>query len=843
MASNVLLTIASYVSSSQSSIYLSGTRQIAPSLTNLTWATDANSQTYLDLAYDGTTAFSQGTVLCEMSNPSLSSGQAIACIFCRPYTDPFNVEIPSSYLTAELIVQAVVPSVGTETILYQNPDGIGPFYNVDLAPVGRASGSDWRTDINNLRVQFNGYRRASASTNHLFWISKFSVGLSVYNRPTLTVTGPSPIAGATVSTTSRPTITWTFSGDTLTQSHYRVRIFSAAQYGAGGFNPQTSTATVDTDWVASSNEFFTPSTALTNGTTYRAYVMAAQTLPVSLYRHETVDGTTLATLGSTQYSQFTISFAAPPVPTGIQPTTGSTITTDRPTLRATLGASTVSGGVTVGCQWQMATDAAFTANVRTLTQDASEYVTSGAVSKVCDAAAELFQGTWYIRAREIDSLGGTGNYSASQTFTVAHTPSALTVSPTGQASRPTGNVSFSFSFSDPSPTDSQSAYQIIVETNAGVGILDTGKQVSTATSHTASITGYNDQLLRWKVRVYDSDNVVSAYSSTSQFYVRSLPTITAGSPTTGSTLTTPNPTYTFTCNRTISQYRFLTVQTSTGITRDDSGWITGSTASYTPTTALLNSTGYTLSMQVRDSYSLENSLSVTFTTLWNAPANPTPTVTQTNFESTGAISVSWTQNRDASFIGYRVYAKKTTDTTYTQLAETVVSTGSTYTVSVSAVPANVPIHLAVTQLAYRYGVPVESQQSPITVTLAGSSYYLVGSTTNVKLSNVKDDSFKDEWEQEEIRLIGRGRRVEKGTRYGIRGRLQAVVYDDGGIPASTHRANLEALRSTDSTCYLRTPFGDIWKVGLGDIEIGRIAGVGTNQYFTVSIDYFEVSST
>lgn len=806
-----------------------GTRVSAPNINNTAWPSDGLTNTYLDLAWDGTIQWAYGALLMEMANPTLASGVAIGYI--RP-TIP-NITYDSS---SETIIRVLLSGSSNQDTIYW----IQPYQSplaVTMGSVARGQGFDFRNDVNNLRVQFEGYRGAGATT-YVSQIGGFGVILGTYPRPTLTVTGP----GASVTTTARPTINWTFSGD-FPQSAYKVRIFTAAQFNAVGFNPQTSTATVDSDWVDSTNTYYVPPTSLTNGTQYRAYVMAGQSLSLSGYRHETVDGIALSTLGNTQYSQFTLSLAAPPIPTAIKPVAGSTQTTDRPTLGATLGASSVSG-TTVKAEWQLARDAGFTTSVRSLIQADTESVTSGVVTKVCDASAELFQGTWYIRCREVDSNGVAGSWSASQTFTVAHTPTALATSPSGQSSRQNGNVTFSFGFSDSSPYDYLTAFQILVERNSdGFPIYDSGKQPISATSHTTNISStYNDVLLRWRVRVYDSDDVVSAYSANSQFYVRALPTITAVLPTASQVLDNPSPTYSFTSNRTISQYRFLTKYTSSGVTHDDSNWKTGSVASYVPAIPLVNSSAYTVTMQVRDLYNLENSVSVNFTTTWNAPANPTITVSQTNYDSsTGALSVSWNQNRDSAFISYKLYYKKTTDSVYTLLNSTTVSTGSTYTLTSSAIPANTPVHIAVTQTAYRFGIPVESIPSPTTLTLTSTHYYLISDSTTLRLSSVNSDSFSEEWEQEEIQLIGRGRRVERGTRFGVKGSLQAKVYDVTGLTAAQQRIALEDMRAGSVTCKLRTPFGDIWEVAMGDIQINRIAGVGTNEYFEVTIPYSEVS--
>lgn len=93
------------------------------------------------------------------------------------------------------------------------------------------------------------------------------------------VTAPSAPTG-TLTTTNKPTIEWanTLDSDGGDQTHFQVRVFSSAQYGAGGFNPATSTATDDsgitqlpgvTSWSGID--------PLPDGT-YRAYVRVAQTV-------------------------------------------------------------------------------------------------------------------------------------------------------------------------------------------------------------------------------------------------------------------------------------------------------------------------------------------------------------------------------------------------------------------------------------------------------------------------------------------------------------------------------------------------------------------------------------
>lgn len=120
-----------------------------------------------------------------------------------------------------------------------------------------------------------------------------------YNQaPVATPTAPS---GA-VTTTSQPTVTWTYSDpEADAQERYRVKVFTAAQYGAGGFDPETSTPTWD------SGEVFSAATSaqtgpLANSTTFRAYVKVA-------------DAGSSGRYGAWSFVGFNIAVTAPPQPT------------------------------------------------------------------------------------------------------------------------------------------------------------------------------------------------------------------------------------------------------------------------------------------------------------------------------------------------------------------------------------------------------------------------------------------------------------------------------------------------------------------------------------------------
>lgn len=810
---------------------------------------DGNHATFVDLGCSDASTIGASTaqVIYVPTTVSLSSGQQIDYVTVQPTGLDLETGNVGTITQFDLRLRN---NANSNTQLLKNILAGGANQLV-VSPPGVAGNVDWRANINNMRLLIIGAR---TNASHRIGIAyQAQLLYRRYNRPTLTVTGP----GASVTTTLKPTVTWTFSGDGLTQYAFTLRLFTAAQYGAGGFNPETSTATYEIAFGISSANSHTITQNLVPGTTYRAYVMGVQRLPNSLTLHSTVDQTTLTALGSSQYSQFTMNPAAPSTPTVTLPANASTVNTDLPTLGLSMGPAGVSGA-TVKAEWQMATDAGFTANVRTITEPDTDFRTSGVTTEQMVAGGpELFQGTWFIRGREKDSIGQYGSYSASKTFTVTHPPAASTLSPTGGVTRPfggSGTVTFSWAFTDTSPTDTQTAFQILVERNSdGLDIYDSGKQVSTLKSFSTNISStYKDVMLRWSIKLWDSDDVAGSYSATQQFVVRDTGVITPLVPPNAGTVTQPQTTYQWsfagTGGSTQASYRVVTKQGSTVV--DDSGVVSSTVSEYTlPSALLMTGLSYTLEITVFDTNGLEAFSSSTFSALWDAPPAPTVTLDATNYDAGGYVDVEWPENRDPDFVSYKVYRQREDrPQDGWVLAGTITDTGpSTYNFLDYGAPGNVKVYYTVNQVALRFGVPVENAfgslgSQPFVTPLASHYWVVVPDDPGIsfQLALVKSDDFTDEWEQEEILLIGRGRRVERGSHYGLRGNLVAQVYDTALLSAREQRILLLSLKEDNPKLLLRTPFGDVYTVYLGDFQISRLAGHGLNEYFTLTLPYVEV---
>jgi hypothetical protein len=166
----------------------------------------------------------------------------------------------------------------------------GPYFN--SAP----NGGEWtQSAINGLRAKVTEYKDGAdiGKTYELF------IDVDIAAQPTVTVSAPT----GTITSSAAPDVTWAYADtDNETQAYYQIKVFSAAQYGAGGFDAETSTATWDSGEIASSDQTGVIGTLLLPAT-YRTYVRVAKSINGSPF------------WSAFAYSQFTISFTAPSIPT------------------------------------------------------------------------------------------------------------------------------------------------------------------------------------------------------------------------------------------------------------------------------------------------------------------------------------------------------------------------------------------------------------------------------------------------------------------------------------------------------------------------------------------------
>lgn len=545
---------------------------------------------------------------------------------------------------------------------------------------------------------------------------------------------------------------------------------------------------------------------------------------------------------------FTANTVAPPAPTNLTPATGGpVIVSNTPTLGATVAAASEDRLSKI--EWQLATNVGFTTNVRTVTQSNAALRSLGATTEPVPFASKLFQGTWYMRARQIDEYGQAGAYAATQTFTVSHAPAGVPQTPSAGAMYPYASpFEFTWLFTDSSPLDVQTAYQIIVENNAtGATVLDTGKVISgvKAGSHVIP-AGSKDVTLRWKIKLWDTDDVAGSYSSYALFSVSDPPVVTITSPTAGAVLATGQPTFVWTKDASTTQVsrRVVVTRTTDGVVVHDSGTTSTSILEYTPPVIILENGGaYSVAITVTDQHGMSTTTTHSFTSVYQAPEVVTFFLDETVFDTRGYVYIDWSQIApDAFFVDWRVYRRPVESINWDLLqiiTDPAVSTWKDWTAS-----ANVVYEYAVTQRAGRFGLvlesPTASTQSAI---VEGTHYWILNpfdETDNIRLSHVVGDSFSDEYEEGSMVIIGRGRKVNHGTRYGYSGSLSVQLRDDDYGTARSKRLLLQKLKDARTSYYLRTPFGDRFEISLGNLGFERVAGVGTAEFLDVTIPYSEV---
>lgn len=537
---------------------------------------------------------------------------------------------------------------------------------------------------------------------------------------------------------------------------------------------------------------------------------------------------------------------APIAPTGVLPAHGSSLVTSRPTLAATLppAQGRVRG------QWQTATDSGFTTSVKTTLEPDADLRASGATTEVPSVGNALVpQGVFYVRAAAMNEFGVLGPYTAGNQLTITHPPSAANMSPTGNASR-TPDTRLSWTFSDPYVNDVQSAYQLVIEQNSdGAVLFDSGKITSSDTFFDIEEWDILDIALRWKVKLWDADDVAGAWSSYHIFTVYEPATIVITTPT--GTVNNPSPpvewTFTASAGRTQAKYGIAIHKMSDpeGFNFFEVGLFAGDDLHYEFDAPVLeNETDYTIVVFTVDSKGVESFAGVEIHSSWIPPESPPFTVDGWMAALVNYVPVLWDDSvRDEAFVGYRLY-RRLAGGTAEKLIYSTSDAEDYYEFHDWVLPSNVPCEWALVQVALRFGAEVESVKVWVTDEAPNDKYWLLhptDPTQNLCLWHVTADGFVDEWEEETLNLINRGRKKDRGTHFGYVGSLTLDVRDRIQGTARQQRLELEALRAIGGERYLRNPFGDLFVVSLSNISIERMPGVGTRDFHTATVPYAEVT--
>lgn len=572
---------------------------------------------------------------------------------------------------------------------------------------------------------------------------------------------------------------------------------------------------------------------------------------------------------------------AAPAPTNLSPVDATQVPSATPELsfRANLGKKWPQSRHKA--VWELATNLGFTANLRRFEQPDDKFVkienteVSTAYAYFADVlplSQALTSGTWYVRGALFDEFGITGAWTGVNSFTLLHPPSAINRQPNSGSTLETGNVQFLWDFSDPSPTDTQSAFQIVVENNdTGAVIYDSGKVISSLGSHLISLSStYQGVLLRWKIRLWDSDDTVGEYSPYDTFTVAGPPTVVINSPTNGSTVTSGTPRILFTPTTTGSHRvaRYQVTISKSGVVVRDSGVVSVDSASGVQLSwrsdgeLLEDGAVYSATVVVGDDTGLTGSATVpAFTVDYVLPAGSAGLGVSTanyNVDDLGYVSVSWNDStRDADFEAWVVSRR---DNEVAMDGVTVVEVGQweeVYRVTAPAAsylfkdyyaPSGHKVDYKVQQLVDRNGdMAISGDGTIVSAYPKSDGYWLIepDSDSNdavaFRLHNVTQDDYTDEYEETEFNIIGRGRHIDSGDELGVRGTLSAQLRNTGTTTARQKKRQLETARAAKVALRMRNPFGDVYTVRVGNLGISRLAGVGKEEFVDVSVPYSEVA--
>lgn len=194
---------------------------------------------------------------------------------------------------------ALSQTVITSSVTTTFPTASAPLYGPQA--ITAPDGTAWtQAKIDALQVQLLWY--GTTPSGGFLRVSEVYAQFTLNNQPVV-----SGITVTNTATTTRPTVNFQFVDPEDGQTAWHAKVFTAAQYGAAGFDPETATATWDSDTNLNDLTIFMIGQDLLLGVTYKVYVKAAQAWPGP-------EGQFWYSAWAAS-SSFTISITVPPTPT------------------------------------------------------------------------------------------------------------------------------------------------------------------------------------------------------------------------------------------------------------------------------------------------------------------------------------------------------------------------------------------------------------------------------------------------------------------------------------------------------------------------------------------------
>ena len=351
-----------------------------------------------------------------------------------------------------------------------------------------------------------------------------------------------------------------------------------------------------------------------------------------------------------------------------------------------------------------------------------------------------------------------------------------------------------------------------------------------------------------------SANAVGSYSEYVYFKPTDGPSAaykTTGGYTTGvadSDLTTgkinnslPELSYTFTgaYSKTQKSRRLRIIETSSSnAIRYDSGFVLTSEVTLTvPDSIILNNATYKFEITVTDTDDLASTpIETTLVALWNAPAQITGLDVQ---QGNGTLKLTWDQTADANFTKYNIYRRLFgSGAQFTLLTSISDSTVLNYTDYSSGVGVKYEYKITQTsQPAASNAVDSDiDAATPVTAASESDNWWIVyegDESLGVELY-VDSENRTNPYQEEIFEPFGRDRKViVRYAQFGVEGSISTYIPND---ETSVKMPKIKLLFGLSVPLYLKTPFGDVYKVYFGTPTY-EYATAGTVK---LSVGYIEV---
>lgn len=481
---------------------------------------------------------------------------------------------------------------------------------------------------------------------------------------------------------------------------------------------------------------------------------------------------------------------------------------------------------------------------------------------------------WTAQFRDTNSV--TQSESAKEVFWTNAAPVANNISPANNQAVTSINPAIEVGFADQDLSngfaDSPTALSIEVSRSSDSVIMYTMSKTAslssvsnallqgagvTTTAGAGGVTLTKNIQYRYRSRYTDnsaSANAVGSYSEYVYFKPTDGPSAaykTTAGYTTGvadSDLTTgkinnslPELSYTFTgaYSKTQKSRRLRIIETSSSnAIRYDSGFVLTSEVTLTvPDSIILNNATYKFEITVTDTDDLASTpIDTTLVALWNAPAQITGLDVQ---QGNGTLKLTWDQTADANFTKYNIYRRLFgSGAQFTLLTSISDSTVLNYTDYSSGV--GVKYEYKITQTSQPAASnPVDSDidaATPVTAASESDNWWIVyegDESLGVELY-VDSENRTNPYQEEIFEPFGRDRKViVRYAQFGVEGNISTYIPND---ETSVKMPKIKLLFGLSLPLYLKTPFGDVYKVYFGTPTY-EYATAGTVK---LSVGYIEV---